>query len=143
MSLSLAVVLAGQAATAMPWIPPLRSRAMVEVVLPPRRAAGALDTLVRACGERRMALVERTQTQVVCASEPDAASRLAYMSARPRPSGPLEGFVRFSLQRSGESVRLQGVRYAEFRTIGEHQRVVSDDVGLLREMLERVQPSQK
>lgn len=154
MSLALAILAQGAAAPAatppppisspapapiMPWIPPLRSRSLVEVPVAAAMIPAALDNLASECARRKMTVASRTDVQLVCTSEPDAAARLSYMTARPRPDAPLEGYVRFAMQRSGGSARIQAVRFAVFRTLGEEHQILSEDTALLREMLERAQ----
>ena len=138
--LATALPLALQSATPL-FIPPLRSRSQVEVPITPAKTSAMLDNLARQCGERQLQVITRDEVQVTCSYEPDYASRLSYITAKPRPEGPLLGYVRFAVVRGGGALRIQALRYAEFRAAGELRQQVSDDVTMLRDMIAQAQSS--
>jgi hypothetical protein len=122
--LSLAAALALYLQTgSIPWIPPLRSRSIIEVQLHEASGDAVLARLAAECRSREMGDVVRNPEVLTCEVEPDDTSRLAYMAMTPAPVGPLRGFVRFSQ------------RFAQYRVRGAVRQVVSDDLAIARDIL--------
>lgn len=119
----------------VPWIPPLGSRALVEVPIEATSASSTLDRLAAECVRRDLAIVSREASRLTCASEPDDAAQLAYRTANPSPSGPLMGFVRFEVIAGDDGVRLQSLRFAEYVTRGSAHHLLSEEVTTIREIL--------
>jgi hypothetical protein len=134
--LSLAAALALYLQTgSIPWIPPLRSRSIIEVQLHEASGDAVLARLAAECRSREMGDVVRNPEVLTCEVEPDDTSRLAYMAMTPAPVGPLRGFVRFSLVHGSTGPSLQAQRFAQYRVRGAVRQVVSDDLAIARDIL--------
>lgn len=135
LSLLLLHAQAAPPAAPIPWIPPLRSRAMIAIPLSGNSPAAAIARIAAECGRRSMAIATRSAVQLVCKAEPDYASRLAYRTAMPEPAGPLEGFVRFTVLQGDGNARIEALQYSEYNVRGRRQQLLSDNAALVKDML--------